>query len=78
MIKLFSLKQQAKAGTNPQSTKKTSAAYLRVQKGNVQSKSYVDAASFDVGIRNYDVYLYMCRYCRAQSAQNLSVGVCRS
>lgn len=37
MIKLFSLKQQAKAGSNPQSTKKTSAAYLRVQKGNDQS-----------------------------------------
>lgn len=33
MIKLFSLKQQTKAGANPQSTKKTSAAYLRVQKG---------------------------------------------
>jgi len=33
MIKLFSLKQQAKTGPNPQSAKKTSAAYLRVQKG---------------------------------------------
>lgn len=33
MIKLFSLKQQSKDGLNPQSSKKTSAAYLRVQKG---------------------------------------------
>jgi hypothetical protein len=33
MIKLFSLKQQTKEGNNPQTTKKTSAAYLRVQKG---------------------------------------------
>ena len=35
MIKLFSLKQQSKDGLNPQSSKKTSAAYLRVQKGDV-------------------------------------------
>lgn len=33
MIKLFSLKQQTKEGVNPQSSKKTSAAYLRIQKG---------------------------------------------
>ena len=33
MIKLFSLKQQSKDGLNPQSSKKTSAAYLRIQKG---------------------------------------------
>ena len=33
MIKLFSLKQQSKDGVNPQSSKRTSAAYLRVQKG---------------------------------------------
>ena len=35
MIKLFSLKQQSKDGLNPQSSKKTSAAYLRVQKGTI-------------------------------------------
>ncbi|KAL5502113.1 hypothetical protein EMCRGX_G008836 [Ephydatia muelleri] len=32
MIKLFSLKQQAKEGGAPQSSKKSTAAYLRVQK----------------------------------------------
>lgn len=35
MIKLFSLKQQAKEGGAPQSSKKSTAAYLRVQKGTV-------------------------------------------
>ena len=34
MIKLFSLKQQSKeGGGGSQSTRKTSAAYLRIQKG---------------------------------------------
>ena len=33
MIKLFSLKQQSKEGGIPQSSRKTSAAYLRIQKG---------------------------------------------
>ncbi|CAI8020870.1 NEDD8-conjugating enzyme Ubc12 [Geodia barretti] len=32
MIKLFSLKQQSKDGSTAQSSKKTSAAYLRIQK----------------------------------------------
>ena len=33
MIKLFSLKQQSKEGGGSQSSRKTSAAYLRIQKG---------------------------------------------
>ena len=33
MIKLFSLKQQSKDGSTSQSSRKTSAAYLRIQKG---------------------------------------------
>lgn len=35
MIKLFSLKQQSKDGTSSQSSRKTSAAYLRIQKGKL-------------------------------------------
>ena len=45
MIKLFSLKQQAKDGSTPhQSSLKTSAAFLRVQKGSnfvLLGKSYL-------------------------------------
>ena len=35
MIKLFSLKQQSKDGSTSQSSRKTSAAYLRIQKGEL-------------------------------------------
>ena len=54
MIKLFSLKQQSKDGLNPQSSKKTSAAYLRVQKGKYNVSESNQPMSMHVS--NYDRY----------------------
>ena len=65
MIKLFSLKQQSKDGSTTQSSRKTSAAYLRIQKGkhvynDIKSSVYspIDAADLPACSAPSAVFLY--------------------
>ena len=67
MIKLFSLKQQSKDGSTTQSCRKTSAAYLRIQKGKLtmynESSVYFQFSPIDAADLPSAVFYTRCMRC---------------